>query len=218
MARVAHSRELLTHHFSVGRERFEFTCEQNMVAEAEWLKWLVGDWMDHGGFERWGARISLGFGTLEVAGEGNEYTILEVDYDGDPYVETRPDISCSLRILQRQVTLSKLLGFERADCQWGQTLIRGPLAGSAHFYLERMQPTAAADSGWYMGPLDGAGVPAIEQLERVTLYRVTREFPDVAAVLPLPIGHLVVFKDSVVVGIAAADGAEIWNRDRGPSF
>ena len=77
----------------------------------------------------------------------------------------------------------------------------------ARVYLERIAEPAAGDSGWYLGPADGAEP---DGCEAVRVGDLLTHRPDLARVLALPAGFLVVLDGPDVVAVLDPQNGAQW--------
>ena len=74
-------------------------------------------------------------------------------------------------------------------------------------YLERTTPAAADDTGWYIGIVDDARKLPCLAVRGVELLQVC---PDLADILTLPVGYLVVLDDASIEAVLDPDDKLVW--------
>lgn len=74
-------------------------------------------------------------------------------------------------------------------------------------YLERVERVAAGDSGWYVGVADDTEV---DGYDAVRIADLLAGRPDLAAVVELPAGCLVVLDGACVEAVLDAQGTLLW--------
>ena len=74
-------------------------------------------------------------------------------------------------------------------------------------YLERIESTAAHDSGWYVGPADDSEVAA---LDAVRIGDLLNDRPELAVAFEWPVGCLIVLRGAALEAVLDAQGAVLW--------
>ena len=80
-------------------------------------------------------------------------------------------------------------------------------------YLERREPVSAADTGWHIGHADGPNAPGAGACLTITVGRLADAAPDLAELLRLPLGTLIVARGGAVGQIVDPLGRTVWRRD-----
>jgi hypothetical protein len=112
-----------------------------------------------------------------------------------------------LKVAEQDAVQSLELKRDEPDAQQKMVLARD-VNGAAAIYLERMEPAAMYDSGWYIGPADAP--PAGVEVIVLSVADVLAMRPDLAKVLALPQG--------VLLGIDAKGLAAIYDPDDADLF
>lgn len=100
------------------------------------------------------------------------------------------------------------LGLARVPVAEANTIVvaRGAVE-QPRFYLERLEPAAAEDSGWYVGNVEGTVPPEYDAL-RVADFVAVR--PDLAPLLELPPGCLAVVDGAALVAVVDGAHKKLW--------
>ncbi len=83
---------------------------------------------------------------------------------------------------------------------------------SVRFYCERVPVTGSGDSGWYIGPADPAQPAMPEDCVGVRAADLLARCPQLAPVLELAAGHLVVFEGPNIEAVLTPDDVLAWQR------
>jgi hypothetical protein len=93
------------------------------------------------------------------------------------------------------------------------TLSVGPGDDSGDVYLHRTAPFGAGDSGWHIGNVEPAG--GARPCVTISASRLAIRRPELAALLALPEGSLLLARQGKLAVVADAGGQVIWRASQG---
>jgi hypothetical protein len=85
-------------------------------------------------------------------------------------------------------------------------------AGQSRIYLERLAEVSRGDSGWYIGNVDDTATPVYDA---VCVADMVAARPDIAPLLDLPAGHLIVLNGSELEAVFDARHQRLWPAGEG---
>src|SRR5437016_1403971 len=135
------------HSRRVGDLELVATCDDTFARQAESLLAAVASFHGKGKGLADGVTVQFGFSVLALRRRGNELLVCEPDYGGDPFTQTRDDVTCTLAVLTAQAAVVNRLGVEPVDVRFDDLVVaaRGCLA-ERRVYLQRSEPKPG-DSG-----------------------------------------------------------------------
>lgn len=181
LLRAVHSLKL-----QLGARTVIARCDPDLAVHAASVLELLGELASCGPALEPGAAIPLGWSRLSLEPRGEDLVVCEPRFDGDPFAETRDDITRTLAILVEQAALVEELGVASQPTPFDARLAVavGALAG------RRILVERRAD-GWFVGPADGEPDADLE-CEPLHVYELLGRRPAVLRVLALPVGYLAV--------------------------
>ena len=164
-----------------------------------------------------GVKVQFGWSVLTIRQEGSNFRVCEPDFDGDPFTQVRPDVTCTLAVLAMQVGVVRRVGVDPVEVRFDEKVVlrRGVLA-EPHVFLNRGQPTEG-DSGWFVGPVEGPEYDPddLSQFEAIRVYELWRERRPLLSVLGLPPGHIAVFRGDTIESVMSPAGEDVWAKTAG---
>jgi hypothetical protein len=195
----------------IGKHNVVVTCASDLVAQAEGLLDKIEE-LNHRVPIRDGTTIEFGWSLLTLRDFGEELSVCEPYFRGDPFQDEMPVVEDTLRVLTQQIGLLNRLGVEGFASHFQQKIvIEKGIFACAHIFLERQITEDPDDSGWYIGNAEGGEVQkSIEDLEKVYVYELFNNRPSVMAVLALPVGYQVIFFGDNIEAIFNIVGEDVW--------
>jgi hypothetical protein len=187
-------------------------CGQDLEEQAIGLLKKLDELNEAGPSIQDGTTIMFGWSLLTLRGGEDELVICEPDFEGDPLHDYRPQVEHTLRILTQQVALLKHTGSEGVEARYlDKVVIAKGCLGTERIYLERTATDADADSGWFVGEVEGEEMKyTVEELEAIYVYQIFQIRRALMKVLALPPGYMVVFRGDYIEEIFNADGSSVW--------
>lgn len=168
-------------------------CDDGLAWHADrLLELLSSETSEEGGLQlRDGARIEVGWTVLTLIKSGDRFVVHEPDFSGDPHLQTRDDVSCSLEVLALQNHWAQTLGAPLSPSRYDTLIVnaRGAI-GSNDLQLQRSAPSGR-DSGWFIGTL---GERPAADLESREVWTLVNDAPMLPQFLGLPPGYLVILE------------------------
>ena len=192
---------MATNTSKIGINTISVKCSDSQAQQSEWLIKLLGQLHSQGVPIDDGKVIEFGWSMLILKRQPNGIlSVEEPNFSGDPWKETRDDISCTLAVQHAQNIFSEKIQAQIQPASFQDKIIisRGCLETSRVF-LERNPDSPAGDSGWYIGPYETEQNP--EELEALYIYELLKRRPSLMPVLGLPSGFLVVFRGDEIEAV-----------------
>lgn len=163
-----------------------------------------------------GRGITLHGNTFVLRATDDGLSVLAPDYLGDPFSDLTEDLSEALWVMDSQARTLRRFGAEGLPTRWDDTLVvqKGVLDAEA-VYLHRTVTGREQDSGWYVGPVGGDGVPGVGDLERIRAYELLTRRRALVPLLGLPDAHLAIVVGDQVDGVQGPDGEMLPDRGAG---
>src|ERR1051325_8107672 len=158
----------------------------HLAAQAQWLLGLLRQLHDQGVALEEGKRIQIGWSMISFRlAEPHLLVVTEPDYDGNPFRDTRDDLTVTLDVQARQNDLIRRAGATAQAVSFQDKIVmaQGCFRGR-HLYMNRMPNPPKGDSGWYIGLREAAGDTQIA-LEAIYVYQLLQLQPALLPVLLL---------------------------------
>ena len=157
--------------------------ENEVDTQAHWLAEFATRLEERSGSFSEGCHIQIGWSVLTVVRRELGLQLVEPDFAGDPFKDTREDLTVSLRVMAEQTLLLKLLGISRSPVRFDETIsvAKGSLA-ETKLNLQREIGTRGA-SGWVI-----TAPSCTTDMEAIPTYRLLKCRPICLRVLVLPAG------------------------------
>jgi len=104
------------------------------------------------------------------------------------------------------------LACKKAKMKSKIVLERGALA-ETDIFLHRLESNAPDDSGWFIGAVDIEHEGVADQLSAAKMGDVFKGHPDLAGVLELAPGHLVLIRDKRIVCVVDDEDEFVWSNE-----
>lgn len=163
--------------------------------------------------------VQFGGPRFVVSWQGQGWTVSEPDYGAaDPIAQTRPDVTFSLRTLERQLEFVQTVGTSALECGWAQGITYAKVFDwNGDICLQRGAPDdgppdASTHSGWFVKSAD-PDEPEPADYYNGPVYSLLDRRPVAMLPLLLPVGTLAVIQGDQVVGVADEDNVELWCPD-----
>jgi hypothetical protein len=169
---------------------------------------MLRDIGDRDGALKAGARIQVGWSILTLRSDNNDLTVMAPDVALDPCHDLTEDLTTTLTVQAWQNDVLKLVGVDGQAAVFCDKIVlaRGTLSLS-RLYLERSANPPKGDSGWYIGPADGA---AATDFEAIFVYQLWASRRALLRVLALPPGYLVVFGGDTIEAVVGPNDVDLW--------
>ena len=196
----------------------EVRCDENLREQGQWLADTIAGFEARGGRLGDGVAVEVGWTTfvLRIQPDGS-LLVYEPEYGADPFKTVRPEVTVSLTILAAQIDLARSLTLTPVPCRFDQKLIvRKGVLDSVRIFANRREPKGE-DSGWYIGPANGAGEgppPKAEDLDSMRLFQLVQRRPEILYALALPVGYTVVWNGNNIEALADPQGRNLWHPTR----
>jgi hypothetical protein len=187
-------------------------CDPRLRTQVELLFDAVDGMRRQGARIRAGLRVPAGWTTLTLAAGDGGLVVREPDYDArDPERQTRPDITISLDVLDRQTRVLADVGVEGQALDFDEhvLLVRGVL-DRERVYLVRVQSPGGRSTGWRVAPTEGEDEGLEMEVESVPLWTLVRARPALLRAMLLPPGYMVFFRRDEIEAIVDPDDRQVW--------
>lgn len=155
--------------------------------------------------------IQIGWGFYKVLQAGSEYQIVARDLLGDPFQAMTADLSLSLEIFAQQRNVLRVTKATPKETSFQDTLIVQRAAVKApRVYLERDEPEASGDSGWYMGAVDVKTSSDPSEYARIYTYQLLKFRKEALSVMQLPVGSICVIENGKLIEVADKNNNKIF--------
>lgn len=198
----------------IGQFNVVANCSDDFAGQAESLLDKLSELDKRGPALGDGMTIEFGWSLLTLYGNEEELVVHEPDFEGNPVVNSVPQVEVTLRVLTEQVTLLNLVGSEGVTAWYQDNVVmdRGCLEMN-RIYLERKSPTNAHDSGWYIGRVDKPETEiTADNLELTQVWQLFQRRRSLMKVLALPVGFLVVIRGEEIETVCDENGSNLWIR------
>jgi hypothetical protein len=190
---------MITRSRIISGKRFTASCADALQPHAEWLLSLFEriEKERGSGFLEDGARIQVGWSLLSIRREGDALVIVEPDFSGNPFETSRADLTTTLSVQAQQNDVLTALGLPGTAVSFRDKIVfaKGCL-DQPHIYLERQAPKPG-DSGWFIGEVKKPQ----SELAAIYVYQLLKIRPEILKVLALPVGYVVVFRDTAIEAV-----------------
>lgn len=195
----------------VGTWEVQVSCSEKFSDQVSWLFGILTEIENSKGFVD-GYRIQVGWTYFTLYARSKGFILCEPDFDRNPFLEWREDITTSLSVLAMQKEVLDKVSIEGDYCTFQDKIVtRVGVLGEKEIYLERKSRSDTSDSGWYIGPASGQEASAlVENLSAIFSYELLSTRFIALSVLALPLGHLVVIKNQSIVAILNKENKNIW--------
>ncbi|MCM1373712.1 MAG: hypothetical protein NC245_01310 [Muribaculum sp.] len=155
--------------------------------------------------------IQIGWGFYKIRQSDYAYQILACDLSGNPFQDMTEDLTLSLEIFDRQRRLLKATGAAPQETSFQDSMIVQRAAVKAsRVYLQRCEPSAPNDSGWYMG-IPGEKAPEdSHEYARIYTYQLLRFCREAVYAIQLPTGTVCVLEDGRLIEAMDRDNNKIY--------
>lgn len=160
-----------------------------------------------------GSELTMSRGGADAAGARSQWAHLRSRTPAGDARNTASSVPVAAEIRSAVLAGSELESLlkvssdrDSADPQ-GKVIVATDLAAASRIYLERLDVAFPGDSGWYIGRADDAAPAAGGAL---TVAEVLAVRPDLAEVLTLPKGFLVVLDGGGVVAVLGPRDEDLW--------
>lgn len=165
-------------------------------------------------------QLPIGWTTLSFRVDGafgEQLTVLEPDYAGDPESEVRADVSVSLATLARQRAVLERVGVpgEAIDFDEHVTTFRGVLDVEEVLLLRVVSPGGRL-TGWRLAPM--AGIPDDGVPDSLPVHEVLRARPILVDAMLLPPGYMVYFAGDRMTAIVDPEDNVVWDGSGDPGL
>ena len=175
----------------IQRKDFYFTCHDALTGQGIWLAELVEKLAHQTGPVIEGASFQIGWSILRLVKKSGALALCEPDFDTDPFVHCRDDISATLTVIAQQHAVLSTTGCTPVDIRFDDKIILfKDCLSESRLYGERLEPTKG-DSGWYIGPAREHDRAGPDDLEAIWAFELLHRRPHLLAALCLPAGWLV---------------------------
>jgi hypothetical protein len=149
-----------------------------------------------------GSTIDFGWSRLTLRAEGPELIVHEPDFLGDPLHRTVPQVNETLGVSLAQASLLRRLRVDGLDARWDSFIaMQRGILNQPRVYLKRSPSDQRDFSGWYLGAVEGDAKVEVNDLERIRVFQLYKNRPELLEVLALPAGWIVVFNSRVIEAI-----------------
>lgn len=196
----------------IGGYEVAVECGDDLRPQAEGLLTKLSELNERGPALRDGTVIDFGWTPITLRAEGQTLVVCEPDFDGDPARDFAPTVDKTLRVLKWQIGLLNAIGAEGVPARFADKVViaKGCLS-LFRVYLERIEVTREADSGWYVGDPDRPDArESVSELEGVYVFQLLKARPALMKVLALPPGYLVVMEGDEPESIFDSEGVDRW--------
>lgn len=206
-----------------GERTFVARCEARAASNADWLLQTIAGFQQQDKPFADGDRIRFGWSILTLRRKGADWLVCEPDFTRDPVTDVREDVSLTLTIASAQGYVAGRVGVKPADCfflDW--VLVKKGSLAVPRIYMQREDPVAEGDSGWYVAPLPPPGAEPPKEdpkarldpknYERTPSHRLLTVRPGLLQALALPTGYFVVLDGEEIVGVVDPKGKDVWGR------
>ncbi|MCE5170384.1 hypothetical protein LQV63_13795 [Paenibacillus profundus] len=193
----------------IGTRTFHVTCKEELAVAADSLLQIFEELEQEEGHLKDGANIQVGWTILHLSQRGEDVAVMAPAYDKNPFVDKTDDLTASLFVqLQQNYCLQRLQLEGEAACFQDKIIAAKGVMDTERVYLERTQNGGDGDSGWYIGPVDGAVKD--EDLEAYYIYQLLHLRPSLLQVLALPRGYMAVYDGDEIEAVLDAEDVNVW--------
>lgn len=194
---------------TIKRSGFYLTCRDELEGLAIWLAELAEARAGTHFALVAGATFQVGWSMMKFLETSDGLALCEPDFDSDPFIHFRNDVSTTLAVLLQQRELLSKLGCQPVDFRFDDKVVmrKGCLVEQG-IYGERSQP-GKGDSGWYFGPTSEHPTPVADDLEAMWAFQLLRKKPHLLTAMCLPVNWIVVWAGTEIVGIANEHNQEL---------
>jgi hypothetical protein len=167
-------------------------CDDRLKAMAEIMLSEAVSMDQKGGTFRDGLAFLHGWSAYKLRGRPGLWRIEEPDFGGDPYANSRPDITFTLSILAQQFAVGEKLGLrpsQLAEVSCFDMILHPSCLRDQRIRAERVELRGQKFSGWQLFALDRKTSEADDMVSDVATLVKAR--PALLRVMLLPVGYSV---------------------------
>lgn len=156
-----------------------------------------------------GLLLQIGFSIYKlVLLNMDQFRIMSVNYETNPFKEFTDDLSLALWIQSEQSTLAKELKLEASDIRFDEKIVLAKgVFESEHYYLQRQDTDRKGDSGWFIGYQN----QDTDDFVAMYAFEILKKNPKLIKVLILPANYLVVVNGGDIQTILNEQDEEIFS-------
>lgn len=156
-----------------------------------------------------GLLLQIGFSIYKlVLLNMDQFRIMSVNYETNPFKEFTDDLSLALWIQSEQSTLAKELKLEASDIRFDEKIVLAKgVFESEHYYLQRQDTDRKGDSGWFIGYQN----QDTDDFVAMYAFEILKKNPKLIRALILPVDYLVVVNGGAIQAILNEQDEEIFS-------
>jgi hypothetical protein len=187
-------------------------CEEYLEAQGQWLVQTISKLLGQNrSLIEDNKSVQVGWSVLKlVLQPDNSFIVFEPDFSSNPFIEFRPEVSTTLKVLLAQNDFLFKTGLQGLPVSFEQKIVlhKGVL-NESRIIAQRQYPTEQ-DSGWYISQVEPATTITLENLEAIFLYQLLALRPELVQVLCLPPGSIVILNGSEIEAVVSDEDQIIW--------
>jgi hypothetical protein len=176
-------------------------CYPNDVDEAKLILEQLAQFVSQGYQLSENNPVIVGWSQLTIAPYGPKLYLREPDYgSGNPVNSWVPQLNVTIDVARQQGALLNPLGLDPDPVLFDWMVTHAPNVFSVQkIFMQRHNPAFLGDSGWQIGPLEGAQAAA--PTERTPLYQLLTSRPAIVTASAIPKDYLVILHDNSLEAI-----------------
>lgn len=206
----------MDHELVVGSQRLLAACGEDLQRQAHSLLEMLARLHTAQAPLHDAMVVEFGWAPLKLMAEGDALRVCEPDYDAGAS-RFRPQVDATLRVLAQQAAVVQATGAPPRAARFDQIVHVAPGALTAErIGLVRRVPVDDADSGWFIGALDGDVSADAERVsEAMPVHRLWRERPAVLKLLALPLAYSAALQGQTIINVVNEQGQPVWPYEPG---